>query len=202
MQMDCPKRESGDERRLAIAQAARDIIVEKGLEGLRTRDIAARVGINIATLHYHVPSKEELVRLVAESVKAEFREQGTRRSRDGLTGLQVLRMESEDAMETMLDAPDRFTVMAELIERSRRDPQIADIMRPMVDFWPKMLADVFAQGARDGSLRADIDPDAAARIFMGTVVGWRVADPSRQQLADVFSELERAFRAPAHKEVH
>jgi AcrR family transcriptional regulator len=45
------KRESGDDRRLAIAAAARAIIVEKGLEGLRTRDIAKRVGINIATLH-------------------------------------------------------------------------------------------------------------------------------------------------------
>ncbi|MDB5535826.1 MAG: TetR/AcrR family transcriptional regulator, partial [Devosia sp.] len=50
------KRESGDDRKVAIALAARALIVEKGMEGLRTRDIADRVGINIATLHYHVPS--------------------------------------------------------------------------------------------------------------------------------------------------
>ena len=57
------RRESGDERRIAIARAARALIIGKGLEGLRTRDIAERVGINIATLHYHVPSKEALVAL-------------------------------------------------------------------------------------------------------------------------------------------
>ena len=54
------KRESTEDRRAAIARAARELIVEKGVEGLRTRDIAERVGINIATLHYHVPSKEAL----------------------------------------------------------------------------------------------------------------------------------------------
>ncbi|WP_297108391.1 TetR/AcrR family transcriptional regulator, partial [uncultured Devosia sp.] len=125
MRADCPKRESGDERRLAIARAARALIVERGLEGLRTRDIAARVGINIATLHYHVPSKEALVALVAHSLKEEFRDQGMRRSREGCTGLELLRMEIEDVIESLFEAPERLSIMAELIERSRRDPAIA-----------------------------------------------------------------------------
>ena len=60
------KRAPTDDRRREIAAAARDLIVEKGVEGLRTRDIAERVGINVATLHYHVPTKEALIELVAE----------------------------------------------------------------------------------------------------------------------------------------
>ena len=40
----------------------------KGVEGLRTRDIAERVGINFATLHYHVPSKEALIEFLADKV--------------------------------------------------------------------------------------------------------------------------------------
>src|SRR5689334_2030914 len=59
------RRAPTDDRRDAIARAARALIVEKGVEGLRTRDIADRVGINIATLHYHVPSKEALIELIA-----------------------------------------------------------------------------------------------------------------------------------------
>ncbi len=46
------RRAPTDGRRAEIAAAARALIVEKGVEGLRTRDIAERVGINIATLHY------------------------------------------------------------------------------------------------------------------------------------------------------
>jgi AcrR family transcriptional regulator len=199
MKVDCPKRESGDERRLAIAKAARALIVEKGLEGLRTRDIAARVGINIATLHYHVPSKEALVTLVAQSLKQEFRDQGNSRPRGGKTGRQLLRMEIEDVIESMIEAPDRLSIMAELIERSRRDPSIADIIRPMTGYWKVMLADVFALGARDGTLRPDLDPEAAAQIFLGTVASWRAAEPSRAEIEAVFSEFERAFIAPVSK---
>ena len=101
--MDCStphKRESGDDRRQAIAAAARAIIVEKGLEGLRTRDIAERVGINIATLHYHVPTKEALIALVAESLRNDFRAQSLRRSRAGKTALQRLHIEFDEFRET------------------------------------------------------------------------------------------------------
>lgn len=200
MQIECQKRESGDERRLAIAKAARALIVERGLEGLRTRDIAARVGINIATLHYHVPSKEALIALVARSLKAEFRDQGQRRPREGKTGRQLLRMEIEDVIESMFEVPDRLSIMAELVERSRRDPSIADIIRPMTGYWRDMLAEVFALGVRDGTLRANIDAPSAAQMFLGTVASWRSSNPHRSEVEAVFSEFERAFVASAAKE--
>ncbi len=41
-----------DERRRSLVLAAYDLIAEKGFEDLRTRDVAARAGVNIATLHY------------------------------------------------------------------------------------------------------------------------------------------------------
>ena len=88
-----PRRESGDERRLAIAHAARALIVEKGLEGLRTRDIAERVGINIATLHYHVPTKEALVTLVAASLRDDFKAQALRHPKAGLNAADQLQQE-------------------------------------------------------------------------------------------------------------
>lgn len=200
MQIDCSRRESGDERRLAIAKAARGLIVEKGLEGLRTRDIAARVGINIATLHYHVPSKEALVALVAQSLKEEFRAQEMQRPRDGRSGLALLRMEFEDIVETMLEAPDRLSVMAELVERARRDPAIAQIIGPMTNHWRSILAGIFSRGIADGTLRQTIDPEAAAHIFLGTIAGWRTTQPSREEMVSVFAELERAFIAPAQEE--
>jgi AcrR family transcriptional regulator len=46
--------------------AAFSQIAEHGFEGLRTRDVAAEVGVNIATLHYYFPTKESLIRGVLE----------------------------------------------------------------------------------------------------------------------------------------
>jgi AcrR family transcriptional regulator len=188
------KRESGDERRVAIALAARQIIVEKGLEGLRTRDIAARVGINIATLHYHVPSKEALVALVAESIRFDLRAQAMRHPRDGKTGLEQLRLELADFRETMVDMPELIIILTELVERARRDAAVARIMLPMRDFWRNQFADIFRRGIADGSFRPDLDPAAAALIATGALSDlWRQSKPSPALIDPVAAELERAF---------
>jgi len=50
-----------DERRRSLVLAAYQLIAEKGFEQLRTRDVAARAGVNIATLHYYFASKEDLI---------------------------------------------------------------------------------------------------------------------------------------------
>lgn len=189
-----PRRESGDDRRLAIAAAARAIIIEKGLEGLRTRDIAARVGINIATLHYHVPSKEALIALVADSLRNDFKSQAMRRPRAGKSGLEQLHLEFDDFRETMLDMPDLIVILTELIARARRDPVVAEIMIPMREFWKNQIAGIFRLGIADGSFRADIDPDAAALITTGTLSDcWRRTDMNPALLDRLLAELERAF---------
>ena len=198
MTLDQPntKRESGDDRRLAIAAAARTIIVEKGLEGLRTRDIAQRVGINIATLHYHVPSKEALVALVADSIRTDFRTQALRHSRVGKTALEQLHLEFDDFRETMADMPDLIIILTELVERSRRDPTIAEIMIPLHDFWRNQIADIYRLGIDDGSFRPDIDAEAAALITTGALSDcWRHAKRSASKVEQVLAELERAFTA-------
>lgn len=188
------KRESGDDRRLAIAAAARSLIVEKGLAGLRTRDIAARVGINIATLHYHVPTKEDLVALVAESIRLDFQEQAQRHPRDGKSGLEQLRMEFADFLETIRDMPDLIIILTELVGRARRDAAIARIVLPMHRFWRQQFIDIFHTGIADGSFRADLDPEAAALITTGALSDcWRHADISPSALEKAFAEFERAY---------
>jgi AcrR family transcriptional regulator len=188
------RRESGDDRRLAIAAAARAIIVEKGLEGLRTRDIAARVGIHVATLHYHVPSKEALIALVAETLRDDFKAQALRQNRQGKTALQVLRLEFDDFREIVNDMPDLSIVLTEMVERARRDPVIAEIITPLYDFWRLQFVEIFRRGVEDGSFRNDIDPAAAALITTGALSDyWRQWTSFRASLDQVLGELERAF---------
>jgi AcrR family transcriptional regulator len=188
-----PRRESSDDRRSAIAASARALIAEKGLEGLRTRDIAERVGINVATLHYHVPSKEALVALVAESIRDTFRQQFARRSREGKTGLELLRMEFEDFHETMVDDPELIVVMAELTERARRDVGVSCIMAPLGNFWRTQMADILRQGAEDGSFRTDANPEAGALLITGALSEFARTRGRFGVAADLFAEIERAF---------
>ena len=182
-------------RRREIARAARDLIAEKGFEGLRTRDIADRVGINVATLHYHVPTKESLVELVTESLRDEFVSQHQRGLREDASPLEMLRKEFADFRETLTDNPVLFRVMAGLSERARRDPKVAAILRPMQAGWAKQIAAVLAAGRDDGTFRADIDALCAATMVIGAMVTASTHGDIRF-FDRVAAELERAIINP------
>src|ERR671930_1437805 len=62
------------DRREALVVAAYQRIAADGFEGLRTRDVAADAGVNIATLHYYFPTKEALIRGVIGQAMQRFRE--------------------------------------------------------------------------------------------------------------------------------
>jgi AcrR family transcriptional regulator len=190
-----PKRENTADRRRAIADAARALIVEKGVEGLRTRDIAERVGINVATLHYHVPTKEALIGLVADTMREEFRNQSLLRPRQHLTPAERLEHEFFDAREMYFEHPEVIAVMSELMERGRRDPVIKAAIKPILSKWREMLGDILADGVADGTFRPDLDPVAGAHIFVGSIIGfWRGSDGSPEFFERLCDELRRALR--------
>lgn len=181
-------------RRIAIAQAARELIVEKGLEGLRTRDIAERAGINIATLHYHVPTKEALIHVVAESVRAEFVAQDEAHPRDGMTPSQRLRQEIDDYAELIATRNDLLTVMSEFSERERRDDLVCGVFTEMRTHWRNTIANIFSDGIKDGSFRAELDPEEAAKIFISALIGAaKRAELGEADTTKYFNQLERLF---------
>src|ERR1700740_950377 len=107
-------------RKLSIVRAAYEIIAEKGFENLRTREVAQRVGVNVATLHYYFPSKQTLVAAVALYLASRFE---TLRAAGATTSspLDRLRQEFADAAFYLGDSPEMIEVMRELLGRSRRD---------------------------------------------------------------------------------
>jgi AcrR family transcriptional regulator len=191
------KRESTDDRRKAIAAAARALIVERGFEGLRTRDIAERVGINIATLHYHVPTKEALIELVAETMKAEFRAQSIARPRAHLPPAERLAHEFADFEEMFTEKLELIGLFSEMMERARREPAVHAAIGPLLRKWAEMIAAILADGKADGSFRNDLDPAPAALMLVGAMVGFcRGPAPTRENFAKLRGELYRAVRHP------
>lgn len=194
---ECSTSSVKQERRAAIAAAARELIAENGFEGLRTRDIAARVGINIATLHYHLPTKEALIKLVATSLRDEFIAKHKSHPRDGLSPTEKIRLELAEFRETLEFNEGLVIVLGELIDRARRDPAIADAVNPMLTFWRGKIADVLLEGRQDGSFRNDLDPDAAASLMIGTIISLRRMPDGLALFDRVAAELERCLKPSA-----
>src|SRR6266513_2368494 len=51
-----------------ILEAAEEVFATKGFEGASTREIAAKAGVNISSLHYHWESKETLYYAVFRNI--------------------------------------------------------------------------------------------------------------------------------------
>ena len=162
----------GDERRQALVIAAYDLIATKGFEGLRVRDVAARGGVNIATLHYYFPSKEALISGVVQHLLHLFLTLAPRVP-DGEEGTAAQRLEREliDMEYELQAAPQMWIVMMELQLRSLRDPAIGAIMKEMDDGWRAHIAHILSDGVRESLFRPDLDVEVAASTIIALLKG-------------------------------
>ena len=61
-------REAPGSTKARFLGAAEEVFAARGYEGASTRDIAARAGVNISSLHYHWESKETLYYAVFRNI--------------------------------------------------------------------------------------------------------------------------------------
>ncbi len=173
-------------RRQELVLAAFELVAERGFEGLRTRDVAARVGVNVATLHYYFPSKEALIRGVLEHAMSRFR---TTLAPHGSSADQM-RNHLRAVRDLLTKEPEIGSVMAEFALRSARDEAVRGIMREMFDSWHRMVRGLLQRAARDGQLPPEVDIDGAAALViagltamtMPTLAGTPMAPKALRQL--------------------
>src|SRR2546428_85143 len=177
------------ERQEALVQAAYRLLAERGFEGLRTRDVAARVGVNVATLHYYFPTKEALIQGVVGHAM------GRSRSTLSVDGSPAARVRGHFAGRRRLarDEPELFAVMGEFALRARRDPAIAAIVQRTDDVWHATLRGLLRRAQRDGALSTAADADEAAGVVVAALKGVFLLAPAEKsrRLARTLAQLER-----------
>ena len=169
-------------------QAAFNQIAEHGFEGLRTREVAAGVGLNIATLHYYFPTKEALIRGVVAHAMDRFR---STLAPHGSPADQ-LRNHLRAVRKLLRDEPEVGAVMGELALRSARDPAMARIMGEAFQAWQRTLRGLLQRAARDGYLARDLDNDDVAALIMATLTSMTLPSTASADRTDrAFRQLER-----------
>ena len=154
-----------ERRREELVQAAFNQIAERGFEGLRTREVAAEVGVNIATLHYYFPTKESLIRGVVEYAMGRFR---STLAPHGSPSDQ-LRNHLRAVRRLLADEPELGSVKGELALRSARDKAIAAIMTEMYDAWHTTMRSLLRRAVKAGGLRPELDSDGVAAVVVATL---------------------------------
>lgn len=171
-------------------------IAERGFEGLRTREVAAEVGVNIATLHYYFPTKESLIRAVLDHAMGRFR---TTLAPHGSPADQ-LRNYLRATRKLMLDEPELGAVMAELALRSIRDDSIGSILNEMYDVWHVTLRGLLRRAVKEGKLRPEADSDAVAALIIATLTAMTLPVMSDARRGDqALRQLERWLGIPVSR---
>ena len=166
-----------------------------GFEGLRTRDVAADAGVNIATLHYYFPTKEALIRGVIGFAMQRFMATMPTDGRavDQLLGhLQALRVLLKTEREL-------WSVMGELVLRAPRDAELEHVFRQTDAYWHRTLSDLVRRSIEEASLAASVQPDDVAALMIAAIRGLSLPTVSGFQPAlvdQIFNQFNRLLGVP------
>jgi AcrR family transcriptional regulator len=176
-----------DGRKPALILAAYQSIAEEGFEGLRTREVAARVGIHSATLHHYFPTKEALIQGVVDYavqrlIQATISSHGSAREQ--------LAWYLEGFAHQMEEEPTLFLVLAEFALRARRDEALFRILQANLMGQKTFLIQTLQAGMREGTWDQHLDPEATALAISCFLqgVGSRLPLPP-EELRQTFAQL-------------
>ena len=171
--------------------AAAELIVERGLDGTSLRSVGQRAGVSRAMPGYHFGSKDGLIERLARrgherTLDAALGALATAdRDALALTSLEALRVMIESFLDVVLrgEAPEERAVVvlwgATFPAASRLDAMLESDRETH-----GLLADQIRAGHGDGSIRSDLDPDAAALMVMGLARGAAALAFTHPDLAD------------------
>ncbi len=193
-----PKDEHG-KRRLALLKAAFAVLAEVGFEGMRTRAVARRAKVNIATLHYYFPSKQTLIEGLAEWIGARFVVlHGPSPAPSGVPALDRLRQEFSDGLFYLREHPEMILVMQELGLRAKRDPQVQKIVEQLNRYWRTGLGWMIRSGVAEGAFRSDLPAEDLLVFVVAALTG--AADLQPEQIERLRANVEEWILTPSAKE--
>lgn len=167
------------------------------------RAVADAVGINIATLHYHVTTKDDLLALVTDEIRADFIAQHEQRGLSGGKGaIAQLNQEFSDFSENRVRRPILIAAFAELSRHASRDEEVARRIHPLRDAWIAGFEKILRAGIEEGVFRDDLDTPAFATLIAAALGGFggEAASNDPTVMSRIFAELMRSVLSPEGKE--
>jgi AcrR family transcriptional regulator len=150
-------------RRRQIAEAALEVISERGFQDLRVADVAARAGTSPSAVHYHFSSREEILdAAVSQAEDAFYRamEAASREPEPARRRL-VRLLEQGGRGESDARAVVGWRVWLEIWTRALRDRHTARTRELLDRRWRWTLA----AAIRDGQARGEFAPEADAELI-------------------------------------
>jgi AcrR family transcriptional regulator len=182
----------------SLLRTAVKVFHERGYDGTSMEDLAKRLGITKSAIYYHVPSKEELLRLsVDRALDALF---AVAEESESTTGPAIDRLNHvvRRSVEVLVDEQPFVTLLLRVRGNSKVERRAVARRRELDHF----LGNLVAEAEQEGSIRPDVDPALTSRLLFGMVnslIEWYRPRQglSKSQIADAVTKIAfDGLRAP------
>ncbi len=164
------KRKSTGARKTQIIAAARKLIIRKGSEHLTVRAIAKEVEITEAAIYRHFKSKREILLFLMNHIMDTMLKEVETRAESGTHALETIHgVLAEHLTEIEQRRGMSFHVIAEII--SLGDKKLNRDVYQKLQLYIDRLKGLLLEGVLQGSIREDIDHNAAALLLFGMIQG-------------------------------
>ena len=183
------------ERRATLAHAALAVIARDGLAAATTRAIVAEAGMPLASFHYAVASRDDLLSDVIELVVAG----------EGIVASDSLSLDAPDLrsavratfvayLELVRADPAREQAMFELTQHALRTPALAALPKQQYGSYHALASDLLVAGAARYGVEWSIPVDDLARLIIvltdGITLCWLADrdDAAAERLLDLAAD--------------
>ena len=180
-------------KREQILRSTQSLIVAGGYNGFSYADVSKVVGIRNASIHYHFPSKVDLVVAAVEQQRAAIQAQ-----------IEELEGGTPDAMAQLLAYVDYWKRCIEdqsapfclagvlAVELPGLPREVRTAVKGHFNDLGKWLKRVMTLGAEQGTIRLELEPSSSSQFFQTTIYGAMVmaraySDPQKfNSVVDAF----------------
>jgi AcrR family transcriptional regulator len=179
-----------------MLQAAMSLVATRGYMQTTLEAIGVEAGYSRGLVSHRFGSKDRLLAELVARVTEDFR-QGLLQRLQGLSGLDAVFCEIDCYLEGMDDPPLSSRVFFVLmLESIGPAPQIREHFASFGKRWQTSLARTLSKGQQQGSIRADINPAAEARLLIATMRGLRtqsMLDPAGSDIRRDIAALKKSL---------
>jgi len=164
------QRHSAEERREEAVEAVIALASEHSPEGITTQAIASRIGVTHGALFRHFPDKAAIWRTVFDWLGVRLGRVADAAIATGGTPLEVLERLFHAQVAFVADHPGVPRILFHELQRPAGSP-LQLVARNIVGGYRERLKTLIRRAKETGELPADLDEEAAAVLFIGTVQG-------------------------------
>jgi len=183
--------------RRRVLAAAELLFARRGYEATGMADVAERAGVGVGTLYHHFPDKRALLlALIDDWGDRELARARASNDADRFLGENARAAFADDLRESYERLRREGGFYLTLLDLAERDSDVRLRLSRINQLADERLRELLAQGQRRGSIRAQIDPLAAAVLVRRSIAAaatevfvHRMTDPAPERVLEGITDM-------------